>query len=44
MIFNAFKSEIFQLPPIEGTGHLDLAPDLALRLKILTPKQMFQRL
>ena len=33
MARNAFISVIFPLPQIEGTG-----------LKILTPKQMFQRL
>ena len=33
VVFNAFKSAVFPLPPIEGTG-----------FKILSPKQMFQKL
>ena len=41
MDLNAFRSGIFQLAPIEGTRYLS---HLALNLKILTPKQMLQRL
>ena len=48
MILNAFKSGTFLIQPIQGTGRpgkLALHPlDLATCLKILTPKQMFQRL
>ena len=41
MDFNAFRSGILQLAPIESTGHLSY---LALNLKIITPKQMLRRL
>ena len=41
MVLNAFNSGIFWLPNIEGTGH---PWDLSWCLKILTHKQMLQRL
>ena len=41
MVRNVFKSRIFQLSPIAGTGSLS---DLALHPEILTPKQILQRL
>ena len=41
MVLNNFKSKIFPLPPIEGTGH---PLDLASHLKIVSPKQMLDRL
>ena len=41
MVLNAFKSGIFWLPNIEGTGH---PWDLSWCLKILTHKQMLQRM
>ena len=40
-ILNGFKSGIYPLPPIEGTGR---PSDFASCLKIVTPKLMFQRL
>ena len=41
MVINVFKCEIFPLAPIEGTGH---PSDLGSGLKVLTTKQMLQRL
>ena len=41
MVFSGFKSKIFLLLPIQGIGH---PSNLALCLKILTSKQMLQRL
>ena len=41
MVINVFKCEIFPLASIEGTGH---PSDLGLGLKVLTTKQMLQRL
>ena len=38
---NAFRSGIFPIKEIQGKGR---PSDLAMRLKILTPKQIFQRL
>ena len=40
MVLNAFKSGICRLPPIKETG---LPSNLALCLKILTPKLMLHR-
>ena len=41
IVLNVFEKGISSLPPIEGTGH---PSDLALPLRIITPKQMLQRL
>ena len=41
LIVNTFRSEIF---PIKSTRGKRLLSDLATRLKILTPKQIFQKL
>ena len=41
LIFNAFKSEIFPIKETQGKWHHS---DLPKWLKILTPKQMLQRL
>ena len=49
MALNAFKSGIFSLRPTEGSGNLCMLNRAAnvsdfLHFKVLTPKQMFQRL
>ena len=41
MDLNAFRSGIFSSEPVEGTGRPSV---LAMCLKILSPKQMLQRL
>ena len=49
MVLNTFESGIFPLPPTDGTGNQGMSAGIArdsdrLSLKLLTPKEMIQRL